>query len=137
MSSTKPYILAVLLLASYATFQRNRDYSSPVALWESAVRLSPAKSGTHLKLGTAYHQEGRWNEALFSYYRAVHLPEDGAGLKFHFHTAAYTNMAAIYMGAGLLPEAAYVLGQVTEPTEASRMNWDVLVKQLQAQAKFD
>lgn len=44
---------AVLVLCSYLSIQRNRQWQTEISLWESAVELSPDKFRPHYNLGTA------------------------------------------------------------------------------------
>lgn len=63
---------AVLVLAGF-TIARNHAYRSEVALWESTVRLSPAKARAHNNLGYAYQLSGMRGKAIESYREALRL----------------------------------------------------------------
>jgi len=67
-------VLAIVLAG--LSIQRNLDYRSEVALWESTVRLSPGKSRVHNNLGYAYFLAGRRQEAELAYLKAIELDPD-------------------------------------------------------------
>ncbi|MBP2673377.1 MAG: Tetratricopeptide 2 repeat protein [Deltaproteobacteria bacterium] len=67
-------VLAAILMGGY-TIARNRSYRSEVALWESTVRLSPAKARAHNNLGYAYQLSGMREKAIASYREALRLDE--------------------------------------------------------------
>jgi len=65
--------VAVALALVLGTVARNRDYRSPIALWESTVRVAPANPRAHLNLGIVYEAAGRKAEARQQYARALVL----------------------------------------------------------------
>lgn len=67
-------VLAIVLAG--LSIQRNLDYRSEVALWESTVWLSPGKSRVHNNLGYAYFLAGRRQEAELAYLKAIELDPD-------------------------------------------------------------
>jgi len=62
-----------------------------VALWESAVRLSPKKARAHNNLGYAYQLSGMREKAIGSYREALRLDGD--------FRLARGNLAALLEGA--------------------------------------
>lgn len=68
-----PAASAAVLLLSWLTIARNHEYRSEVALWESTVRLSPAKARAHNNLGYAYQLSGLRGKAIESYREALRL----------------------------------------------------------------
>ena len=54
---------AAALALTAMTVVRNRDYRSEISLWESAVRLAPAKARAHHNLGCALALAGRYDDA--------------------------------------------------------------------------
>jgi tetratricopeptide (TPR) repeat protein len=56
-----------------ATFARNSDYHSEVALWSDTTRKSPGSARAWNNLGYAYQLEGRRDEARAAYERALAL----------------------------------------------------------------
>jgi protein O-mannosyl-transferase len=69
-----PASAAILLAALIvATWFRNLDYRSEVALWEATVRASPAKARVHNNLGIALRDAGEHERARRAFERAVAL----------------------------------------------------------------
>ena len=50
---------------------RQGDYGLSQMLWQEAIRLSPPRADYQFHLGQAYEAEGKWQEALAAYERAV------------------------------------------------------------------
>lgn len=71
------------------SFQRNRVWTDPVALFEDNAAKSPGKARVHGNLGKAYLDRGRYEEARQSFERAVALDPQIVG--------AYNNLAVIYL----------------------------------------
>ncbi len=71
-----PAAAAAVLVLAGLTIARNHAYRSEVALWESTVRLSPAKARAHNNLGYAYQLSGLRGEAIESYREALRLDAD-------------------------------------------------------------
>jgi hypothetical protein len=72
--------LILVLLLPGLTYARNVVWGSAVSLWSDAARKSPAKARTQLNAGVAYHGEGRLDEAIRHYCRALALhPSRGIG----------------------------------------------------------
>ncbi|MEW6072781.1 MAG: tetratricopeptide repeat protein [Planctomycetota bacterium] len=72
--------LAAMALAA-GTLARNREFASPVALWETVVARAPANPRGHLQLGVARAAEGRLAEAAAAYEDVLALrPDDVAAL---------------------------------------------------------
>ncbi len=67
--------LSVAALA-WLSVQRNLDYRSEVALWQSTVRLSPHKARPFNNLGYALFQTGDYAGAEAAYLRALALEPD-------------------------------------------------------------
>ncbi len=70
--------VALVLLLGVATFVRNLDYASEVALWEATVRASPAKPRAWNNLGYARQQAGDLAAARTAYEQALALDPDYA-----------------------------------------------------------
>ena len=66
-------LVAACLVLSIATMMRNTDYSSEVALWESAAGVPGAKPRVFNNLGVAYLGEGRWDAARGAFAQALVL----------------------------------------------------------------
>jgi tetratricopeptide (TPR) repeat protein len=83
---------ASLLLLSYgfATWQRNRVWSSTLALWQEAAALGDGWRA-HMNYGIALADSGRMDEALLELRRAVALGD---------RPFAHINLGSIYIRAG-------------------------------------
>jgi protein O-mannosyl-transferase len=104
---TRPKILPIVSLfliattASYLTitYSRNKDWKNEVVLWEKTVLQSPLNSMVHYKLGSAYRDEGRFDEAVQSYLTTLYLTPD--------FDAAYINLGVIAEKQDDLAKARY------------------------------
>jgi len=71
-SRTVAAVAGLLVIVMFsATIARNSDYTSEVALWESAARASPGKPRVFNNLGVAYMKEQRWERAISCFERAL------------------------------------------------------------------
>jgi tetratricopeptide (TPR) repeat protein len=75
---------AVTLLA--LTLQRNADWSDPVRLWESAVRVSPESAGAWNSLGVQLSARGEHRSALDAFQRALALDPASWSAAFNLGT---------------------------------------------------
>ena len=98
--------LAVVVLFTMMTIQRNRVWANEIALWEDAELKSGDKPRPHFNLAQAYQRAGRLSDALVEYDHTLEIRPDVP--------AAFSNMAAIYVGQGRLDEAEAVLVRATE-----------------------
>lgn len=97
--------LAVLAAAlGYLTWERNRDYESPSAIWRSAVTASPFNARACVNLGESLRQEGKLAEAVLALDRAIELePTPEAYLD---RAAARGQLAAAMLKAPAYQQAA-------------------------------
>lgn len=75
---------AAALLA--LTLQRNADWSDPVRLWESAVRVSPESAGAWNSLGVQLGARGEYPRALDAFQRALALDPASWSAAFNLGT---------------------------------------------------
>jgi protein O-mannosyl-transferase len=66
-------LAAALIVLGAATVNRNRVWSSSIALWQDSVSKAPNKSRPHFQLAFAHYQEGRCDIAVRHYDRAAEL----------------------------------------------------------------
>lgn len=64
---------ATLVLLVTLTLQRNRVWATEETLWANAVATGPAMSRSHMNLGRAYLEQGRYDEAIASSRRALEI----------------------------------------------------------------
>ncbi|MBI4690014.1 MAG: tetratricopeptide repeat protein [Nitrospirae bacterium] len=69
---------ALIVLLSFAAYQRNTIWKNEVSLWEDTVSKSPKNSRAHLNLGIGYRSKGLVDEAIEQYRIAVRLKPDCA-----------------------------------------------------------
>jgi tetratricopeptide (TPR) repeat protein len=65
--------LCVCAVAFVGATLRNRDWTSPLRLWGSAVAAQPRAARAHLAYGNALKDAGRWREAAAHYTTALDL----------------------------------------------------------------
>jgi hypothetical protein len=95
-------VLCVLFLAgnAIATVRRNRVWRNDTSLWEDAARKSQ-RSGMALRsLATAYQKEGRYDEALRYFDRALERRNDAKGVQI-----IHNNLGTLAMQAQTFGEA--------------------------------
>lgn len=65
--------VAVVAVYALLVLGRNPTWASERELWTDAARKAPLMPRTHLHLGNALKDEGRWDEARAAYQRAIDL----------------------------------------------------------------
>jgi tetratricopeptide (TPR) repeat protein len=77
--ATIPYILAVSAVLGLATFWRNKDYSSELAIWSDTVAKCPGNYWARFNLGGALlHVPGRMPDAIAQLEEGLRLKPDSA-----------------------------------------------------------
>lgn len=94
--ATAAALIAGLLLTG-RTMIRNYDYASDVALWTSAIEVSPQSPRARYNLGTALMRRQRWSEATVHLMEAVKVHPDYAD--------AHYNLGNALLAQGELPNA--------------------------------
>jgi tetratricopeptide (TPR) repeat protein len=64
-------LAALLLIAGAATYERNRVWTSDVALWQDTVQKSPTNVRAHFQLAYAYHYEANRCDLALAEYAAA------------------------------------------------------------------
>ena len=90
--------LAVVVVAlGCATFARNSDYESPLAIWQDTVNKRPNNPLAHYNLGTELDRDGRFEEGMKHYQEALRLkpnyPEAHNNLGFDLAALGRTSEA--------------------------------------------
>lgn len=79
----------VVVVLAVATFERNKVWADPIALWEDTAAKSPGKARPHNNLGVSYESAGQTDKAEIEFKRAVDLyPE---------YPDPYKNLGVYYM----------------------------------------
>jgi Flp pilus assembly protein TadD len=97
MAAFASIIVAAAICLGGRTILRNDDYTSEVALWTSAVEVSPQNARAQYNLGTALAREQHWARAV-DHFRAA------TELRPTYHEAYY-NLANALLRQGLLAGA--------------------------------
>lgn len=103
-------LLLVALPLAGATLSRNRDYSSAVSIWRTAVAARPENERAHSNLGRALQQEGAIEEAISHYMLALELRPD--------YPEALNNLGGALLAAGRPDEAIVRFTQAIEARPA-------------------
>ena len=77
----------VVMLFSFLTFQRNRDYHSSMTIWQDTVDKCPDNPRAHDNLGIALREQGRLPEAIDQYEQALRLKPDYAPTRYNLGIA--------------------------------------------------
>ena len=98
----------VLLVAGVLTYERNRVWTSDVALWQDTVQKSPQNARAHFQLAYAYHFEANRCELALPEYAAV---DRIAGPGYDRRYSLLIDWAEAYECAGQVDEALAKLRQ--------------------------
>jgi Flp pilus assembly protein TadD len=107
-------ILAVSL--AWASYERNKVWRDPTALWEDCVKKSPRKDRPYYNLGQEYYTQGRFQDSIEALKTANRLnPKD---------VKILNNLGAAYRKTGRYPEAieTYKEALRLNPTESEPYN---------------
>jgi tetratricopeptide (TPR) repeat protein len=91
------------LALGVATYQRNLDYRSEVAIWQDTVNKCPGNPRAHYNYGVALENVARLAEAIPHYQEALRIKPD--------YAEAYNNLGNVQLQAGKLPDATKNLQQ--------------------------
>ena len=91
-------ILLLLCLLGGATIQRNRIWRDDASLWTATIRMAPNSAVAHGSLGKVYYDQGRINEAIAQYRKAIELNPS--------EFRAYYNLGVAHEHQNRLDEAA-------------------------------
>ena len=75
---------AVVALFTFMTTQRNRDYGSALSIWQDTVEKRPDNSRAESNLGCVLEEEGRLQEAIGHYQRALRIKPDYADAEYNW-----------------------------------------------------
>ena len=93
------FIILLIPLLSYWTYERASVWGEPLSLWTDAVKKSPYKARPHNNLGMAYGKKGMIDEEISEYKKAIAINPN--------HKKAHYNLGIVYREKGLLDEAIF------------------------------
>ena len=88
---------AIISMATYLTYERNKVWKDEVTLWSDVISKSPGKGRAYTNRGRALGDLGRFQEALGDFNRAIALDPTNSD--------AYNNRANIYVQNGRADDA--------------------------------
>lgn len=92
-------VVALAIVWSVGTIRRNRDYRSSLAIWQTVVERAPRNPRGYDGVGRALGLEGRTDEAMTYYRRAIEVDPDYAD--------AHYNLAILLQTKGNTDEAIH------------------------------
>jgi len=114
----------VVVLFTFLTIQRNRDYDSAMTIWQDTVEKRPNNPRAHNGLGLALMQTGKVQEAIGQYEQALRLKPNSF--------EADTDLGIALLHAGQVQEAIahYERALCIKPDYArAYYNWGVALEQ--------
>jgi Flp pilus assembly protein TadD len=104
-----------IVILAVATHERNRIWQEG-RIWEDVVKKSPQSARAHNNLGNWYKSQGRLDDAIHEYTRALELDPSYFG--------AYTNLGLTYDQKGRMEEAVrcYARALTINPHDAQAYN---------------
>jgi tetratricopeptide (TPR) repeat protein len=99
-------VLALAVALGMLTVRRNLDYRSQESIWRDTVQKRPDNWRGHCNLGWACKTDGRYEDALLAYNRAIELCQN--------EVAAYEGRAETLLKLRQYPEALRDLRHVVE-----------------------
>jgi tetratricopeptide (TPR) repeat protein len=101
----------IVIILTFATFQRNKVWKHENTMWEDVVSKSPNKPRGHNNLGLSYQSQGRIKEAIQHYETAVKLDPD--------YLLAYSNLGVAYKSLGYIDKAIeqYMRAVMIQPND--------------------
>lgn len=109
-------MVAVLSLIWFGVnFDRARDWDTPVTLYEATVAAVPGSARAHMELASAYGHEGRREEALGEFAKALAIKPD--------YAAAAYNMGNMLARNGQLERAIAAFRQALGSAPAFQAAW--------------
>ena len=91
------FIIPIILLFSYWTYERSSVWADPISLWGDAVQKSPNKARPHDGLGFAYDEKGMLDEAISEYQKALAIKPR--------YSKAHNDLGVAYTKKGMRNEA--------------------------------
>jgi len=99
-------VAAILIFYSAVTISRNYDWKDNFTLFSKTLENSPNSPIAHGGLGTAYQQQGKYDEAIREFKKAIELMPR--------HYKAHNSLAYAYEMQGFVEQAIYHYKKVVE-----------------------
>ncbi|MCX5855360.1 MAG: tetratricopeptide repeat protein, partial [Deltaproteobacteria bacterium] len=134
-------ILAVISL-SVTAYARNMVWRDAVTFWEDVVKKSPYKPRPHFYLGVAYHEQGRFDDAIREFLATINLKPDYAwsyrnlGIAYHKKGHFDDAIKAFQKTIELMPDHADTYYNLGEAYHKQR-RFDDAIRQYQTAMKLD
>ncbi len=98
-NSAIAFMCTVCLIFSLGAWQRNGYWADDVALWSDNVKKTPKNKRAYSNLGVALARQGRMDEAIDFFFRALTLEPD--------YSEAHLNLGVIFKKQGLYDKAIH------------------------------
>lgn len=85
-------IIFISLFCIWRTFERNKEWHSPISFYESTIRYKPDSARLHNNLAMAYVDEGRSKDAIRAYRKAIQVGD--------YYAQPHYNLSNIYLKNG-------------------------------------
>ncbi len=90
-------ICSIILVFAAWTYERNAVWRNPVSLWRDVVAKSPQKLRPHNNLGNALKHQGKYEEAIYHFNKALELNPG--------YAKAHNNLGTVLAAQGKTDEA--------------------------------
>jgi tetratricopeptide (TPR) repeat protein len=132
-SSIRKYFYALpiiaILLSSYRTIERNKDWKDSHALWKKTCETAPDCARARNNLGTVYFDKGMINEAIVEHTKAVEIRPA--------YSKAFANLGADYVRKGKFDEAIAMSERAIEIDSANSAAYNTLGASYFSKGMFD
>ena len=110
-------VTMVAVSLAYATFDRNRDYRSPLTIWTDTLRKRPLNPRVYNNLANALEKQGKLEQAVELYHKSLRLLPDSKEPKY--------NLARLHNSRGVaLEKEKKVDDAIAQYREALRLRPD-------------
>ena len=125
------YALSVIpiILCSYRTIERNKDWRDDYTLWKKTCETVPDCARARNNLGTVYFDKGMINEAIVEHKNAVEINPT--------YSKALANLGADYVKKGMFDEAIAMCEKAIEINPANASAYNTLCASCLSKGMFD
>ena len=117
--------VSILTIYGYTSYQRNQDWKNPITIWQVTTEQSPQNSGVWYKLGVAYQNADRFDDAIKAYERTLSLTPEFA--------LAHHNLGIIFESRGQIEPALFHYQKTVALTPNYWQGWSSLAAFYQRQ----